>query len=109
MAESRKILGQTALAATTLTDIYTVPAATQAIASSIVICNRSASSTTFRVSIAVAGASDTNAQYIYYDVPIPGNETFIATIGITLEATDVVRVWAGAATLSVNLMGVEIT
>lgn len=105
--EETKILGQAAPAATTLTDLYTVPAATQTVASSVVVCNRGNTATTFRVALAVAGASDAPEQYLYYDVPISKNNTFVATIGIALQETDKVRVYAGNANVSFNLVGVE--
>lgn len=108
MAETRKVLSQTALAATTLTDCYTVPALTQAVLSSISICNRAATNTSFRVSIAVAGLADTAKQYVYYDVVLPANDTFVLTGGLTLGAADVVRAYAGNASCSVNIYGVEI-
>jgi hypothetical protein len=108
MAETRKVLGQSNPAATTLTDAYTVPGATQAVVSSIVVANRGAA-TSFRVSIAIAGAADDNKQYIYYDIAIGANTTFAATLGITLGAADVVRVYATLATLSFNIFGVELT
>jgi len=109
MAEIHKVLGQVAPSATSLTALYTVPAATQTVASSVVVCNRGVVNTTFRISIAVSGASDAPLQYMYYDVPISKNNTFVATIGITLAATDVVRVYAGNANLSFTLLGVEAT
>jgi hypothetical protein len=109
VTETRKVLGQSSPNATTLTDLYTVPAATSIVSSSIVVCNRSGTSTSFRISIAVAGAANDNKQYLYYDVPIAGNDTFIATIGITLAATDIIRVYATLATLSFNLFGAEVT
>lgn len=104
-----KVLGQSAPAAATPDDLYTVPALTQAVASSIIVCNRSASADAFRVSIAVGGGVTANADYLYYDVAIGGNDTFIATIGITLATTDVVRVYSTNGTLSFNLSGSEIT
>lgn len=109
MAETRKVLGQSNPSAATLTAAYTVPASTQAIVSSISVANRSATGTSFRISVAVAGAGDSNEQYLYYDVPIAGNDTFVATLGITLGATDVVRVYATLATLSFNIFGVQLT
>lgn len=109
MADTIKVLSQTTPGATTLTDSYTVPALTSAIISSIVICNQSAVATAFRVSIAVAGATDVAKQYIYYDIAIAGNATFIATVGISLATTDVIRVYNTLATLSFNVFGVEIT
>lgn len=109
MATTPKVLGQLAPAATTLTDIYTVPSATNTTISSIVICNTSATVTTFRFAIAKAGAANDIKQYVYYDLMLPGNDTFIATVGFTLEATDVVRVYAANATLSFSVFGIEET
>lgn len=109
MAETRKVLGQSNPLAATLTDLYTVPALTQVVASTLTVANRSAVATSFRLSVAVAGAADANEQYIAYDVPIAAFESQAFTIGITLGAADVVRVYATLATLSFNLFGVELT
>lgn len=109
MPTTYKILGQVSPLSTTETALYTVPSATSAIASSIIICNRSSILSTFRVSIAVGGASTSNKDYIYYDLPIGANDTFIATVGITLAATDVVRVYASNTNLSFSLYGSEIS
>ena len=98
-----KVLGQLSPAATTLSTLYTASAAT--VCSSIVICNRSATQTTFRVAIRPAAAAISNEHYLYYDITLAGNDTFIATIGITLAATDLVSVYATDATLSFNLFG----
>jgi hypothetical protein len=106
MADTYKVLGQSNPSATTLTTAYTVPGATVAIISSIVIANRS-TATSFRISVAVAGAADSNEQYIAYDVAIAANETQTLTLGITLGAADVIRVYATLATLSFNIFGVE--
>lgn len=102
-----KVLGQVVPSATTLTTLYTVPAATSAVCSTIVVSNNSATATSFRVSVAVAGAADNAKQYIYVDIPISGNDTFMATIGISLATTDVVRVYATLATLAFSLFGQE--
>ena len=106
MADTYKVLGQSDPVVTTLTDAYTVPALTSAIISTITIANRS-TATSFRISIAIAGAADSNEQYIAYDVAIGANETQTLTLGITLGAADVVRVYATLATLSFNIFGVE--
>lgn len=109
MTDTTKILAQSAPLATTLTDAYTVPAATSAMVSSVIVCNQSSVATSFRISVAVAGAVDTAKQYLYYDIPIAGNDTFAATIGMGLATTDVVRVYATLATLSFAIMGIEMT
>lgn len=108
MAEVRGVLGQEDPVAATLTPLYTVPASKDAMVSSVVVCNRSATATSFRISVAPLGAADSNEQYHYYDFAIPGNDTFVATIGITLATTDVVRCYATLATLSFNAHGLEI-
>jgi hypothetical protein len=102
-----KVLGQSNPSAASLTPLYTVPGATTVTGTTIMVANRSAVATSFRISVAPAGAGDSLEQYLWYDVNIDGNDTFAATIGITLEATDVVRVYATLATLSFNLFGVE--
>jgi len=104
-----KVLGQSSPTATTETALYTVPAATSAVASSVIVCNRSAVLSTFRISIAIAGATTAPKDYIYYDLPIGANDTFIATIGVTLAATDEVRVYSSNTNLSFSLYGSEIS
>lgn len=108
MTELRKILGQSAPAASVLTDVYTVGASTQAVISTLTISNRSITDTNFRVSVAQNGAADATKQYIYYDVFIPANDTFATTIGITLNAGDVIRFLSGNGNLSINIFGVEL-
>lgn len=107
MAETLKVLGQAALAATTLTDIYTVPASTQAVISSIQVAERSGVATTVRISIAPAGAADALAHYIRYDAALAANGEIEIKGGLTLAATDVIRAYAGAATVSVSIFGAE--
>ena len=109
MPTTYRVLGQVSPSSTTETALYTVPSATTAIGSSIIIANRGTSVATFRVSIAVNGAATSNKDYIYYDLPIGANDTFIATIGITLGDTDVVRVYASNTNLSFSLYGSEIS
>jgi len=109
MAETPKVLGQSDPIAATLTDVYTVPASTVAVISTITVANRSAVGTTFRIAVSPAGAAISNEHYIYYDTMIPGNDTFATTIGISLEATDVIRVLGTLATLSFNVFGIERT
>jgi len=86
-----------------------VGAATQAIISTLTIANRNANYDVFRVSAAISGAMDTSSQYIYYDVSIDGNDTFAATLGITLNSGDVIRMYSLNGSSSINLFGVEIT
>ena len=95
--------------ATTLTDVYTVPAATETVISTIIIANRTASAETFRIAIRTAGDAVEDKHYIAYDVPIAANDSTTLTLGVTLEATDVLSVYASAVDLSVNVFGTEIS
>jgi hypothetical protein len=109
MAIAYKVLGQSNPAATTATTLYTVPASTSAVISTINICNQSGSTDTFRIAIRPAGATLAAQHYIAYNTSIPAYDSISLTIGITLATTDVVTVYAGAATLSFNLFGSEIS
>lgn len=108
MANAYKVLGQSAPAATTATTLYTVPSSTSAVASTLAVCNQGAS-TTFRVAIRPAGATLAAQHYIVYDNYVNQYDSVFLTIGATLATTDVVTVYAGAATLSFSLFGTEIT
>lgn len=109
MSVTYKILGQLNPAATTATDLYTVPSATNTIASTLQVCNQAASGATFRVSVREAGAATNAKQYLAYDTTVPANDAISLTLGITLSATDVVTVYASTNTLSFNLFGSELT
>ena len=109
MGEELKILGQSDPSATTLTTVYTVPSSANTVVSTITVANRSATPTSFRISVSPAGIADSDEQYLYYDIAIPANDTFAATLGVTLEEDDEVRVYATLATLSFNIFGSELT
>lgn len=104
-----KVLGQSAPSATTNTTIYTCPASTQTVVSSVVVCNRSASSATFRIAVRPNADALVNQHYIAYDQPILGNETTSWSIGLTVDASDLVVVYASSADLTFSLFGSEIT
>lgn len=107
--DTLKVLGQAAPSSGILTDLYTVPSAAQTAISSIIVCNLSNTGTSFNVSIAINGAGDSQQQYIYYGMPLDVNDTFIATVGISLTSNDVIRVLSSAGIVSFNLFGVETT
>lgn len=102
-----KVLGQSAPAATTLTTLYTVPASTATVCSTLAIANRGIS-TLVRVAVIPAGAAIANQHYIVYDVPVAQYESAFLTLGISLATTDVVSVYAGTADVSFSLFGSEI-
>jgi hypothetical protein len=109
MAIAYKILGQSNPAATTATTLYTVPASTSVVASTLNVCNQSASSATFRIAVRPAGEALAAKHYIAYDTVIPALDIISLTIGMALATTDVVTVYASTSTVSFNLFGSEIT
>ena len=105
MAEALKILAQRSPAAATQETLYTAPS--QVAAPLLTVCNRSATATSFRVRVNVAGVADDDKQFLFYDHPIAGNETI--TYGpLALGVGDLVKVYATLATLSFTLTGVEV-
>lgn len=108
MATTYKVLGQSAPSATTDTDVYTVPSATTAVLSTIVVANRSASAVTYRIAVRPDGATLANQHYIAYDVNVGASDSTTITLGITMDAGDVLSVYAGTGDLSFNVFGSEI-
>ncbi len=108
MAATYKVLGQVNPAATTATTAYTVPSATETVISTITVANLGPAPTSYRIAVRPNGATLENKHYIAYDVSIAPQETQTLTIGITLDASDVITVFASSATVAFNLFGSEI-
>jgi hypothetical protein len=108
MATTYKVLGQSAPSADTATNLYTVPSGTYAVVSTITICNRANASATYRISVRPDGASQADQHYIAYDASVPSNDSIALTLGITLDAADIITVYASTANLSFNVFGSEV-
>jgi len=109
MPTAYKVLGQVAPSATTNTTLETVPSATQAVVSTIAVCNRGSTAATYRIAVRPAGATLADLHYIAFDTAITANNSTMITIGITLAATDVITVYASNANLSFSAFGSEIS
>lgn len=109
MPTNYKVLGQSAPSATTDTTLYTVPSATETIISTIVIANRAASAGSYRIAIRPNGATLANSHYVAFDVAIAANDSTALTLGITIDASDVVTVRASSADMTFTAFGSEIS
>jgi hypothetical protein len=120
MATAYKVLGMTGaagnvgngaqtLTATTNTNLYTVPSSTSTVVSTITVCNQASTAATFRIGVRPSGTALDTRHYVAYDTPIAANDTVALTLGITLATTDIITVYASAATLSFAAFGSEIT
>ena len=109
MPTAYKVLGQSAPSATTDTTLYTVPSSTEAIISTLIIANRAATSATYRIAIRPNAATLATLHYIAYDVAVGANDSTTLTLGLTLDATDVVTVRSSSADLTFSAFGSEVT
>jgi hypothetical protein len=95
-------------AANTLTTLYTVPALTQAVVSTINVCNTASTDATYRIAVLPNGVGITNANYLVFNATISGNETVAFTQGITMDSGDLLRVFASTASVAFNAFKMEI-
>jgi len=110
MPQTYKVLGQSAPAANTTANVYTVPAATQAVVSSIIITNRNTSANvTYRLAVQPAGAAIANQHYIAYDSTVTALDSIALSLGVSMGNTDVLSVYSANANVSFSVFGVEIT
>lgn len=107
MATTYKVLGQVVPVANTFTTLYTAPS--QAVVSTLNICNLTASNVTFRAAVRPAGATIDPKHYIAYDTPLPAQDAIALTIGISLGAADVVTAWSTQGNVAFSLFGSEIS
>lgn len=108
MATVYKVLGQSFPSANTLTTAYTVPAASSAVVSTIVVANAGAAPTTFRIAVRPNAETLANKHYVAYDVSIAPQDSITLTLGITVDASDVIDVESFNGQTSFNIFGSEI-
>lgn len=108
MTTTYKVLGQSTPTANTVTTLYTVPSATNTVVSTIAICNQAAANANVAIAVCPANTSVTSSQYIVNNALIVANDTIFLTVGVTLDATDTLRVSANVANISFNAFGSEI-
>jgi len=108
LAATYKVLGQVNPAATTATTAYTVPSATETVISTLAVANLGAAPASYRIAVRPDGAALENKHYIVYDSSLAPQDTQTLTLGITINAADVVTVYSSTATMAFNLFGSEI-
>ncbi len=111
MNDISNVLAQLVPLATTETVLFQVALSTHARIDELVVCNRSAATQSFRISISLGGVATQTKDYIYFDLPITANNTFSnemgtgGTSGLTLNQRDVIRVYASTADLTFMAFG----
>lgn len=109
MPNSYKSPAQLVPTAQTLSTLYTVPSATETVVSNIHACNFGSTTASIRIAVRPDGASISNEHYLFYGLTITANDTVEFGHGITMNASDVLSVWASTASVSFNLSYGEVT
>lgn len=110
MASTYKVLGQVAATANTTHNVYTVPAATQAVISSVIVTNRNNSANaTYRIAVQPAGAALANQHYIAYEAAVTAYDSVTLQMGVSMGNTDILSVYTANSNVSFSVFGVEIT
>jgi hypothetical protein len=100
MATVSKSLARTA-AAITSTTLYTVPSATTAVVTNIVVSNTAASSATFTITF--------DSIEMFKDTTLAANSTAMFDIKQVLATTKIIAGLASATTVKFHISGVEIS
>ena len=107
-----KILGQIQTTANVLTTIYTVPASTNTVVTTITICNQSANTVSVNVAANVSGSAVTTKNFIVSGYAIGAAETLVLEPRVSLNVGSILSAnitGANASSnISINAFGVEI-
>ena len=107
MATTYKVLGQLAPASTS-GDLYTVPALTEVVISTINVVNTGTTDSTISIAIRKNGASLATNQYIINGLVLNAKVTLAYTSGLTLDAADVITVISTNNDCAFSAFGSEI-
>ena len=99
MATTTKVLARTA-AATSSTTLYTVPSATTAVVTNIVVSNSATSAATFTMTL--------DGIDLFKTVALAANSTATFDLKQVLATTKIIAGFASATTVNFHISGVEI-
>lgn len=108
MPTNYKVLGQLEPQSTSGT-LYTVPAATQAVVSTINVVNVGSTNSSISIAIRPGGATLADVHYIVRDIILNPKVTFTYTSGLTLNATDVITVISTNNDCAFSAFGSEVS
>lgn len=113
MANTYRILGQVNPSANTQSNVYVVPAATQAVINSIQIANQSTSNVSYSLMVFPTAEFSTPASngkyYLIRGSTMPAGDAATLTLSLSLPAGAIVAANTNSSSLSFSAFGVEIT
>ena len=112
MPNTYKRLGAINPSANTQTNVYVIPAATQAVNSTVAICNQTITATTY--SLALMDSSQFNAAapaatFLVRNAALSASDTIFLTVGLTGNAGSVLVANTPNSNVSFSAFGSEIT
>ena len=112
MANTYKRLGAINPSANTQTNVYVIPAATEAVISTVAICNQGANSTTYSLALmpsSIFASPAGAAHFLVKNAALAGSDTIFLTVGLTANAGSVLVANTPNASISFSAFGSEIT
>lgn len=103
-----KVLGQL-LPASTSGTLYTVPASTDTVVSTINAVNTGTTTADISIAVRPAGEPIETKHYVVRSLPVAAKAVFTYTAGITLDATDVITVESTTSNVAFSAFGSEIS
>jgi hypothetical protein len=107
MPTNYKVLGQLEPQSTSGT-LYTVPAATQAVVSTINVVNVGTTNSEISIAIRPTGETLADKHYIVRSIVLNPKVTFTYTAGLTLGATDIITVTSTNNDCAFSAFGSEV-
>jgi hypothetical protein len=93
----------------TYATLYATPSSTQAVISSIVICNTSGSTQTYRIGLDTTEGTPGSSEWLVYDAVSPPNDSVCLTLGVCLDENKYIRVSSSANTITFSAFVSEIS
>jgi|DEB0MinimDraft_6_1074348.scaffolds.fasta_scaffold295615_2 hypothetical protein len=93
----------------TYATLYETPSATEAVISTIVICNTAAATATYRIGLDTTAGTPGASEWLVYDATVPANDTTALTLGVSLDAGRFIRVSSSADTVTFSAFVSEIS
>jgi hypothetical protein len=113
MPNTYKILGQVNPSANTQSNVYVVPAATEAVVNSITVANQGISNVSYSVIVMptaeFASPASNGKYFLIRGSSMPGGDAATLTLSLTLPAGAVLAANTNSADLSFSAFGVEIS
>jgi hypothetical protein len=93
----------------TYATLYTTPAATEAVISTIAVCNTASTTLTYRIGFSTTAGTPGATEWLVYDSVVAGNDTIFLTIGVAIPENTFIRVSSSATTSAFQIFLSEIT